>query len=416
MAHINEEMALVRHKIRQDRKFVNTLLHFFTDVSDFRMAGKTVYRLENILCICLLLAMKGKFTSFCGAAEYIRYRASYFKKLGLLENDRIPSHDTLRRIFMEIEARELRDAILGRIRNLIDKITARTGGGNGKMRLLSGDGKAFKGSGRKAGRTKDKKRNINVFNILDVSNEVCLTSIPLDDKESEIPTFQSLLRRFNLKNTMVTGDALHCQTKTMEMIIARGGHYTFTVKDNQPSKKAHIIDMLELNSKKIQNFSHNNCEYSVLVIDWELADGDCPHAGAYVKMVSHKRADQVDYNPQPQYFVSSSNNPMLVVETIDNRWCIENGLHGFKDDFNHEDSCTFMDKKAIATMAVFNNISYAFYRLSSAVFGHSGMSETRIRFEECPEEMLAKLIPLMEGRNLTELLKSNMRGRKKVSR
>ena len=230
MAHINEEMALVRHKIRQDRKFVNTLLHFFTDVSDFRMAGKTVYRLENILCICLLLAMKGKFTSFCGAAEYIRYRASYFKKLGLLENDRIPSHDTLRRIFMEIEARELRDAILGRIRNLIDKITARTGGGNGKMRLLSGDGKAFKGSGRKAGRTKDKKRNINVFNILDASNEVCLTSIPLDDKESEIPTFQSLLRRFNLKNTMVTGDALHCQTKTMEMIIARGGHYTFTVK------------------------------------------------------------------------------------------------------------------------------------------------------------------------------------------
>lgn len=414
MADINEAMVLVRSRLKRSKNFIKSLLHFFTDVKDFRMAGKTVYPLDDILCICLLLAMKGKFTSFHGAAEYIRFRASYFKKLGLI-GDRTPSHDTLRRIFQEIDASELRDAILGRIRKLVDRITARTRGISRKMRLLSGDGKAFKGSGRKAVRGQDKRRNINVFNILDASNAVCLASIPLDDKDSEISAFQSLLRRYNLKNTMVTGDALHCQTKTMEVIIARGGHYTFTVKDNQPSKKAHIIDMMELNSKKIKNFCYNSCEYSVLVIDWELADGDFPHAGAYVRMVSHKRADQADYNPQPQYFVSSSSNPLLVVETIDNRWCIENDLHGFKDGFNHEDSCTFMDKNAIAVMAVFNNISYSFYRLASAVFGHSGMAETKIRYEECPEEMLAKLIPLMEGRNLTELLKSNMKGRKKVS-
>ena len=395
MADINTAMILVRSKLKRRKNFVKSLLHFFTDVGDFRMAGKTVYRLDDILCICLLLALKGKFTSFLGAAEYIRFRASYFRKLGLI-GDRIPSHDTLRRIFNEIDASELRDAILGRIRKLVDS-TARTAGVSKKMRLLSGDGKAFKGSGRKDGRKNDKIRNINVFNILDVSNAVCLASIPLDDKDSEIPAFQSLLRRFNLKNTMVTGDALHCQTKTMEIIIARGGHYTFTVKDNQSSRKAHIIDMMELNSKKIKNFCHNNCEYSVLVIDWGLADGDFPHAEAYVRMVSHKRADQADYNPQPQYFVSSSSNPLPAIETIDNRWCIENDLHGFKDGFNHEDSCTFMDKNAIVVMAVFNNISYSFYRLASAVFGHSGMAETRIRYEECPEEMLAKLIPLMEG-------------------
>ena len=60
-------------------------------------------------------------------------------------------------------------------------------------------------------------------------------------------------------------------------------------------------------------------------------------------------------------------------------------------------------------------VPYSFYRLASAVFGHSGMAETRIRFEEYPEEMLAKLIPLMERCNLTKLLKSNMKGRKKAS-
>ena len=44
----------------------------------------------------------------------------------------------------------------------------------------------------------------------------------------------------------------------------------------------------------------------------------------------------------------------------------------------------------------------------------SCMAETRIRFEECPEEMLAKLVPLLVGRNLSNLLKENMKGRKKA--
>ena len=48
-----------------------------------------------------------------------------------------------------------------------------------------------------------------------------------------------------------------------------------------------------------------------------------------------------------------------------------------------------------------------------AIFNDSCMAETRIRFKDCPEEMLALLVPLLEKQNLTMLLKQNMRGRKK---
>ena len=41
------------------------------------------------------------------------------------------------------------------------------------------------------------------------------------------------------------------------------------------------------------------------------------------------------------------------------------------------------------------------------------MAATRIQYEEDPEDLLAKLVPLMEKQNLTMLLKENMRGRKK---
>ncbi|MBQ8708964.1 MAG: DUF3737 family protein, partial [Bacteroidaceae bacterium] len=43
--------------------------------------------------------------------------------------------------------------------------------------------------------------------------------------------------------------------------------------------------------------------------------------------------DQADYNPEPQYFISSSDNPQLIVETIDNRWHIEDGFHWLNGEY-----------------------------------------------------------------------------------
>lgn len=130
-------------------------------------------------------------------------------------------------------------------------------------------------------------------------------------------------------------------------------------------------------------------------------------------MNSHKRADQADYNPENQYFVTSATSVQLIMEGIDNRWAIESGLHWCKDDFLKEDECTFTDKNAIKVMATFNNIAYGLYRLVAAIFNNHDMAATRIQYEEDPEDLLAKLVPLMEKQNLTMLLKENMRGRKK---
>ena len=212
MKMISIVLSPLKNKIRSNKKFVDTLLHIFDGVTDFRKSGMIKYDLDKILCICLLLAMRGKFTSFYHAAMFIKVRADYFRQLGLIEGNCIPSHDTLRRIFIKIDANELRDCLVNRIKAFLRKIVDKAPCCEEKVRLLSGDGKTFKGSGRK-----NSKRNVNVFNILDPSSELCLSSIPLEDKDSEIPTFQHALKFFSLKNTMVTADALHCQRETMSI-------------------------------------------------------------------------------------------------------------------------------------------------------------------------------------------------------
>ena len=128
-------LAPLKSRLKSERRFIDALLHIFSSVTDFRQQLKVVYKLENILCICLLIAMRGKFTSFYHAGLFIKVRTDYFKNLGLIEGDKIPSHDTLRRIFLYIDADELRDCMLNRIRDMLDKITATVPESGNKVHL-----------------------------------------------------------------------------------------------------------------------------------------------------------------------------------------------------------------------------------------------------------------------------------------
>lgn len=49
-----------------------------------------------------------------------------------------------------------------------------------------------------------------------------------------------LLRQLVLTGKVVTADALHCQQETCQQVVDSGGHYVFTVKDNQPTLKSAI--------------------------------------------------------------------------------------------------------------------------------------------------------------------------------
>lgn len=105
----------LKRELRTHRRFISTLLHIFHGITDFRESYKVKYNLENIICMCLLIAMRGKFTSFYNAALFIKIRADYFRKFNLIK------HDTLRRIFMNIDANELRDVIIKRIQGFLKK-------------------------------------------------------------------------------------------------------------------------------------------------------------------------------------------------------------------------------------------------------------------------------------------------------
>ena len=59
-------------------------------------------------------------------------------------------------------------------------------------------------------------------------------------KGREIPDALKLLERLDLKDKIVTGDAIFCQKSITAKILERGGDYVFPVKNNQKTLKDNI--------------------------------------------------------------------------------------------------------------------------------------------------------------------------------
>jgi len=62
-------------------------------------------------------------------------------------------------------------------------------------------------------------------------------------KGSEIEEGQAIIRHCSLQNKVFTGDALHCQKKTISLITKSKNDYVITIKGNQKNLYQRIQDL-----------------------------------------------------------------------------------------------------------------------------------------------------------------------------
>ena len=411
LKELNSSISLLIQEIdlsfESFEKDISFFIHLLDKIPDYRNKNLCDYSLSNLILISLILIMKGEFRSFSYASHYIDVYQEDFIKMGLITKDKIPSHDTLRRMFMLVDSKYIKETIINNLNVLLTKILNNY---NSKEKeLISIDGKEFKGSGRSINSSK-KIKNKNVLNVYNTSKELCLYSNPLDSKESEIKEAQEILNKFNLKSSIVTGDALHCQKKTCEIIKNKKGNYVFTVRDNQSLLLEEMKERIS-KSKKLIRKEFNDCNYLIYILPPSYIGAEFAGQKSYVKMISDKRKKQNTNKQSERYFLTSLKDPQLIVESIDNRWKIENDLHKIKDELFVEDNYKFTDKNAIKVMAVLNNIAYSFFRITAAFLKEDIPTITKIKFNKEPFEILQKITPLLNSRNFNKLIKGNLKGK-----
>src|SRR5438067_5217373 len=189
---------------------------FFAKLKDPRRAHRRLHQLQDILVIALCAVIAGA-QDWQEIETFGRRRRDWLQRFLTLANG-IPSHDTFERVFNRISPR----AFQACFREWVQAVSAAL-----RIKHVAIDGKTLRGSGSAA------LGPLHLVSAWAAAQHLSLGQVAVDAKSNEITAIPALLELLDLQGALVTIGAMGCQKDIAAKIVAGGGHYALTVKDNQ---------------------------------------------------------------------------------------------------------------------------------------------------------------------------------------
>jgi predicted transposase YbfD/YdcC len=292
--------------------------------------------------------------------------------LGLRE--RAPDLVTIWRIVTAVDPLLLDRAIgqwLARILN------GRRRKGRATRRVLAVDGKSVRGARDHAD---PEDRALHLLGCLDHDSGVVLAQVAVDGKTNEIPMFSDLLDEIDdLKDVLVTADALHAQREHATYLHGRGAHYLITVKGNQPKLQQQLRSLPWKDVPVGHDQSgraHGRIEKRTLKVVTIAAGILFPHAAQAIQVVrrTRRRGTKKTWHTETVYGVTSLDarqaQPAELAGWLRSHWKIENQLHWVRDVTYAEDASQARTGTGPHIMATLRNLAISVLRLN----GHSNIA------------------------------------------
>ncbi len=375
-------------------RILKKILKLFGDVPDCRVQARITYRLNEIILMLFLATLAGS-ESCLGAQDFWGANDRLYRRL--FGKETIPSHDTFRRILGLIKSDELNSLLVNILLNSDSAIRKALKLPAPQKKIVSVDGKQLRGTGRKAD-TVEEVKDLQILNVYEQDSQTCLFSEAIESKTNEIPHAQQILSRMNLKDTVVTFDAMHMQTRTIGIIAEAGGDYVGGLKGNQgkASEFARALFIQE-NLEKLKGIdgcyhmtseiSHNQLEQRSFYLypltasekkglfsDWRKVHALLCMAKTMRHNITGKETDEV------RYYLTSLKDIGDAAHCIRAHWNIENGLHWNLDTVFREDYLALSDRTAALNQSILNKACLSLYKkMSDLIGGTQKISKKRLR-------------------------------------
>jgi predicted transposase YbfD/YdcC len=314
-----------------------SLLAQFAALSDPRQMAKVLYPLPEILLLVLAATL-------AGADDFVETRAWGEERLGFLRRflpyaNGIPSHDTLNHVVNALDPELFKRCFVA----WVD--TMRTD----QPEFVAIDGKT---SRRCHARSKGREP-LHLVSAWASRQRLVLGQEAVAGKSNEITAIPLLLERLELAGALVTIDAIGCQTRIAQAILAKQADYLLAVKSNWPSLLAEIARYFQdapasaFDRLETIDGDHGRIEIRRHVVSREVAwlTGDRRHPGeprfpglATVLMVEAEVERAGTTSIARRYYLSSARlDAATFARAVRSHWGIENRLHWvldvvFRDD------------------------------------------------------------------------------------
>jgi predicted transposase YbfD/YdcC len=309
------------------------------------------HNLIDIITIAICALICGA-QNWVDVEQYGKSKCQWLKQFLELPGG-IPSHDTFGRIFSMLDPEQFTNAFISwshTIQSLIGQIAI--------------DGKTLRTSYDKA----KEKGPIHMVSAWAVETGIVLGQVKTDEKSNEITAIPELIKQLELKNTIVSIDAMGCQKAIARQIIDKQGDYVFSLKGNHSSLHDQVrlffedtaVDPSEFGRFESTDGDHGRIEIRRYTtssnIDW--LQGKENWAGIKtITKVERERQTNNKTSTETSYYISSlDQNAEKIARAIRGHWQIENSLHWVLDVTFDEDRCPVRKDNAPANMAILRHI------------------------------------------------------------
>ena len=357
---------------------MKTLFNHFEILEDPRDIRGKRHELINILIMTIYGILCG-YTDFTNLADFLKVHEDYFIKLLNLENG-TPSHDTLSNVFASMDSKKFMEIFITWIKGRTKE----------KGKHISIDGKAIKSA-------RDKINGGNTPQIVSAFLSdigISLAQVKVDDKSNEITAIPELLELIDIKNKIITIDAIGTQENICNLIVSKKGNYILKAKDNQKDLCDDIktyftlglkndsgdIAIAETNYEK----DHGRIEKRKYYLSYDIS---CIHDK--VKWKSVKAIGKIDVYREENGIISNTSHYYILskqfdldtfINTTRNHWNIECSLHWRLDVILDEDHSKNKVGQSIENLATIRKIVFNLVRLDNSMGNKLTMKQKMTRY------------------------------------
>lgn len=340
------------------------LIQRFEMLVDPRIERCKKHKLVDILMIAFCATLSGaegweEMEEF-GAAKETWLRQFLELRYG------IPSHDTISRVLRRLKPEALEEVLVAWLLSLK--------GEQGQQINL--DGKTLRHSFDRA----CQQSPLHLLNAWAAETSIFLGQRAVADKENEIVAIPDLLRLLALEATVVSIDAIGCQTAIAQQIIDQQGDYLLALKENQPSLYQEVVAFFAevqhpemstlVASTQTVDADHGRVETRSLWVcdslDWLEQRGRWKGLQTVIR-VDAQRESATTHSQQTRYYISSlPKNPQRLQQAIRNHWRIENTLHWCLDMTFAEDASRVRKDHAPQNLSLLRKIALSWLKQESS--------------------------------------------------
>jgi len=232
------------------------------------------------------------------------------------------------------------------------------------FRAVAVDGKTCRGAKRGDG------SRVHLFSIVEHGTGVPLGQVLAESKGHEIAAFSTVLDRIDLKDVVVTADALHTQKGHARYLHRHGGAYVFIVKRNQPTLHAQLTGLPWRDvptAAHSQDKAHGRRERRTLQVASIATGIGFPHARLAIRITRTRSHTGTDVSSRETVYAVTNLDwhqvtPTRLAELIRGHWAIENRVHHVRDTTYDEDRSQVRTGQAPRVMATLRNIAIGIIR------------------------------------------------------